>query len=105
MKHPMTRAEPPVLEVCDCCGGDGGFDDTYIDTSHEVRSDSYPCTYCDSTGLILIDAEPIEMDDLQGDDHDEEELREADMAAAQAHPTKPAGDLSVVVHDDVQEIP
>ena len=54
----------PLLEVCDACGGDGGFDDTYIDTSHEVRSDWHPCSRCCSTGSILIDAEPIEMEDM-----------------------------------------
>lgn len=53
-----------VLDVCDACGGDGGFDDTYIDRSHEVRSDWHPCNRCDGTGFMLIAAEPIEMEDL-----------------------------------------
>jgi hypothetical protein len=56
--------EDTVLEVCDACGGDGGFDDTYIDTSHAVRSDWSRCDHCSGTGFILIDAEPIEMEDL-----------------------------------------
>lgn len=60
----MTGAEPPILEVCDACGGDRGFCDTYIDRSHEVRSDWYRCDYCDGTGFLLIDAEPIQMEDL-----------------------------------------
>lgn len=54
-----------VLDLCDACGGDGGFDDTYIDRSHEVRSDWSPCDHCDGEGFVLIDAEPIEMDDLE----------------------------------------
>lgn len=53
-----------VLDVCDACGGDGGFDDTYIGRSHEVRSDWSTCDHCEGTGFVLIDAEPIEMDDL-----------------------------------------
>lgn len=54
-----------VLDVCDACGGDGGFDDTYIGRDHEVHSDWTRCNHCDGKGFILIDAEPIEMEDLE----------------------------------------
>jgi hypothetical protein len=62
----MSASSPhdTVLEVCEECGGDRGFDDTYIGRDHEVHSDWYWCECCDRTGLMLIDAEPIEMEDL-----------------------------------------
>lgn len=47
----------PVIDVCDCCGGDGGFDDTYIDYDHSVRSDWHKCRHCDGDGFVLVDAE------------------------------------------------
>lgn len=57
-----------VLAVCESCGGDGGFDATYIGRDHEVRSDWHACTLCEQTGLMLIEAEPIQIEDLDGSD-------------------------------------
>lgn len=61
---PTNPLNDTVLEVCEGCGGDGGFDDTYIGRDHEVHSDWYDCNLCGRTGLMLIEAEPIEMADL-----------------------------------------
>lgn len=45
---------------CRACGGDGGWDDTYIDRSHSVRSDWYDCHACGGTGYIEAEFEPID---------------------------------------------
>lgn len=39
-------------DVCLACGGDGGFDDTYIGTDHEVTSDYRECRECEGTGHV-----------------------------------------------------
>lgn len=40
-------------DVCLACGGDGGFDDTYIGTDHQVRSDYHECRECEGTGRVF----------------------------------------------------
>ncbi len=47
----VARGAPAAYRVL-LCGGDGGWDDTYIDRSHSVRSDWYDCRACGGTGYI-----------------------------------------------------
>lgn len=56
--------EPPLLEVCDDCGGQGFIE--YADHPNQPIADySKPCRRCAGTGSMLVnDAEPIEMEDL-----------------------------------------
>jgi hypothetical protein len=57
-----------VIDVCDACGGDGGFCDTYIGRDHEVHHDLIRCEHCAGEGFVLVDAEPAEefwMEDAQ----------------------------------------
>ena len=61
----MTDPRDIILDVCEECGGDRGWCDTYIGRDHEVHSDWYDCEHCDRTGMMLIEAEPIEMADLE----------------------------------------
>lgn len=67
----MTGAEP-LLEVCDCCGGEG-FIEYALHPNQPYPDSVKPCGHCDGTGFMLIDdAEPIEIEDLgQGDDHEQ----------------------------------
>jgi hypothetical protein len=63
--HTEARALP-----CDCCEGSGWepeWEESQDETGHwedrYVQSDR-PCSYCDGTGLMVIEVEPIEMEDL-----------------------------------------
>lgn len=56
----MANPNESVIDVCDACGGDGSFDDTYINTSHEVTSDWHRCEHCNGEGFVLIEAEPAD---------------------------------------------
>lgn len=40
-------------DVCDSCGGDGGFDDTYIGPDHVVTSDWHECRACSGSGHVF----------------------------------------------------
>lgn len=55
----MTSCDP-VLDVCDACGGQKFIE---IGNDLEVFREE-PCGQCDGTGFMLIDAEPIEMEDI-----------------------------------------
>lgn len=53
------NTDTPLLETCDCCGGDGEFE-TMPERDYSTRT--YRCTYCNGSGLMLVtDAVPIEM--------------------------------------------
>lgn len=47
------RAINGNYDVCLACGGDGGFDDTYIGTDHEVTSDYRECRECHGSGRVF----------------------------------------------------
>lgn len=51
--NPMNEGN---FDVCSECGGDGGFDDTYIGRDHEVHSDWVECRACGGEGYIFRDA-------------------------------------------------
>lgn len=53
----MTQLNESVIAVCDACGGDGQFCDTYIDYGHTVRSDFAECRHCKGEGFVLVAAE------------------------------------------------
>lgn len=64
----MADLNESVIDVCDACGGDGGFCDTYIGRDHEVRSDWYWCEHCDGEGFVLVEAEPADEDWILAED-------------------------------------
>ena len=50
---PVTSMNEGNYDVCLACGGDGGFDDTYIARDHQVRSDYRECRECEGTGRVF----------------------------------------------------
>lgn len=56
----MTDPNESAFDVCDACGGDGEFCDTYIDYDHTVRSDFAKCKHCGGTGYIEREAQAVE---------------------------------------------
>ena len=56
----MTHLNESAIDVCDCCGGDGQFCDTYIDYDHTVRSDFTKCRHCNGEGFVLVAADPAD---------------------------------------------
>lgn len=59
-------AEEPVLDLCDCCGGDGVV---YYARGGRNDPDDYRterCGHCDGTGFILRDGQEIDVEDVPG---------------------------------------
>lgn len=51
-EQPSNPMNDGNYDACLACGGDGGFDDTYIGTDHEVTSDYRDCRECGGTGRV-----------------------------------------------------
>lgn len=50
--------------VCEVCGGDGGWDTTYIRSDHSEGNRHTPCTLCDGHGYRIEGFWQIELEDL-----------------------------------------
>lgn len=46
-----------VIDVCDCCGGDGEFDEPAAAVATTIK-----CEHCDGEGFVLVAAEPVDDD-------------------------------------------
>lgn len=52
-----SRMNESVIDVCDCCGGDGGFSEPWELCSWGVSERWVECTHCDGEGFVLVAAE------------------------------------------------
>lgn len=60
--NPMLNE--PAIDVCDACGGDGGWDEVATAYGHTRW---YRCEHCEGTGLVLHSADEAG-EDWGGDD-------------------------------------
>lgn len=58
--HPDQR-----IKACPECNGDGCFDEAYFRNDHSVGNRHSECSYCDGTGEVEIEVEPITLEDLE----------------------------------------
>jgi DnaJ-class molecular chaperone len=51
----MTHLNESVIDVCDCCGGDGEFDEPAAWVPTTIK-----CRHCKGEGFVLVEAEPAD---------------------------------------------
>jgi len=66
----MMADEERPPRVCDACGGDGGGIEVYAapGTLDGTRSEAWTCRFCEGTGEVEDDSEPL--DEMSAADRD-----------------------------------